>query len=422
MTRRSLTSDGRTSCRSRCVSPRPSGERVHVVLEMSLCSLLAFALGSGCVIPLSTLPGDGGVAEGGLSDDGGPFMPPPGSWTIATGNLATMASECGNLSALFTKPGQDLLIAGVAARGLWASSDGGGSWQQLGTGMGSESIMNAPQSLVFDPADSTRYWESGIHNGAGVFETSDDGQTFVSLGANSLGANNNDLVAVDYSDPNRQTLILGSHEASLPAIYRSRDGGKTWGAISSDLPTNTDCTHPLLIDSQTYLVGCGGYGGGTSGVYRTTNGGGRWTNVTASGGANSPLRASDKSIYWASPNGQGITRSLDDGQTWADVVQPSIFANIATNGTGHTVSPIELPDSRLATFGSVNGSLYVVVSSDHGAHWRAATSALPYTDAWGVVYSPQQLAFYTWHFTCLAGANPILADAVMRFDFDYRTN
>jgi hypothetical protein len=368
--------------------------------------LLLSTLAPGCVIPISSVGPDAAGANS--SSDGGLVTADGASnaglpWTSVTGTLAGMDSECGNLSNLSAKPDEDLLIAGIALKGLWASGDGGGHWQALGTSAGSATITHRPTSIAYDPQDSMRYWESGIYgNSGGVYETRDDGKTFVQLGT----VRHTDQVSVDFSDPNRQTILAGGHEQAM-TLNRSTDGGMTWTNVGAGLPANTNCTHPLVIDGQTHLVGCGGYGGGPSGVYRTTNGGANWTQVTASGGANEPLRASDGSIYWASPDGNGMTRGTADGQQWTNVVGSGVIAS---------VRPIELPDRRLATLGSRS----VVVSSDHGATWSSASSTLPYSDAFGVVYSVQRKAFYVWHFTCGDGAVPVPPDAIMRFDFDYQ--
>src|SRR3954466_12821056 len=105
------------------------------------------------------------------------------------------------------KPDEDMLIAGIAAQGLWASLDGGASWMHLGQGMGSETINNRPTAIVFDPDHPATFWESGIY-GIGVFKTTDKGMTFVKLGE----ADPSDGVSVDLSDPDRKTLLAASHE------------------------------------------------------------------------------------------------------------------------------------------------------------------------------------------------------------------
>ena len=372
-------------------------------------SASAAFLALGCV---DIHPQFDGVDAAPQSPDGGPsggdssgFVDasiPPGAWINATANLANMPSECGNMTSVFAKPDEDMLVAGIAQKGLWASRDGGGSWQALGLSSGSATITNRPSSIVFDPQVSTRWWEAGIYNGGGVYETTDNGSTFVQLG----DVVRCDAVSVDLSDPARKTLLAGGHEQSQ-TLYRSTDGGAMWKNVGGGLPANTNCTNPLVIDAQTHLVGCGGYGGGPSGVYRTTDGGTTWSVVTTSGGALAPLRASDHSIYWASPNGLGLTRSTDDGQHWSDVGKG--VRNAAAR-------PVELPDGRIATLGADS----ILVSADHGASWAPASAKLPYSDAVGLAYSSQRKAFFIWHFTCGTGNIPVPADATMRFDFDYQ--
>jgi photosystem II stability/assembly factor-like uncharacterized protein len=308
-----------------------------------------------------------------------------------TGALANMTSECGNMSNLSAKPDEDLLIAGIAQLGLWASRDGG-AWQAMGTGDGSAPITNRTSAIVYDPVVSTRFWESGIYNAGGVYETTDDGMTFSALGT----VHHCDLVSIDFTDPNRQTLLAGGHEETQ-TVYLSTNGGTTWTNVGGGLPATAECTNPLIIDSQTFLVGCT-----NSGIYRTTDGAVTWTQVTKSGGSSAPLRASDGTIYWAG-SASGLTSSTDEGQHWTDPVG---------TGTLTGVHPIELPGGTLATLSTQS----VVVSSDRGTTWSPASTALPYGDAVGLVYSSQRKAFYIWHFTCANGPVLVPTDAIMRFD------
>jgi photosystem II stability/assembly factor-like uncharacterized protein len=370
---------------------------------------LLVAFGHGCVIPLSTpnTPAD-------ASPDGGSMMTGPGDapegaamstgWTNVTDNLAGMSAVGCNMQSVFVKPDEDLLIAGISGRGLWGSRDGGGSWQAMSSDAGAGNITNRPTSLVFDPQNPARFWESGIYDGPGVFVTMDDGNTFSPLG-NVMHC---DSVSVDFSDPNRQTLVAGGHEAAKK-LSRSTDGGMTWTDIYTGLPPNSSCTFPLVLSAQSHLVGCGAYNGGPTGIYQTADGGGTWNQLSASGGAGAPLLASDGSMYWASPGGRGLTRSTDNGQHWSDV---GVAANVISS-----VHPIELPDGRLATLGAQRT---VVVSADHGASWKSVSTVLPYADAVGLVYSKPHKAFYIWHFTCeFSGSAPVPADAIMSFAFDY---
>lgn len=353
--------------------------------------------------------GGNGNSDGGNGvGEGGAPPVPMGEWANVTSNLEGLSSECGNLASVFAKPDEDLMIAGVALQGLWASRDGGASWSAMGTGAGSDAITNRPMALVYDPDNSNHFWEAGIYDGPGVFETKNKGKTFTALGDTHA----NDLVSIDLSDPAHATMVAGGHEVAK-ALRLSKDGGATWTDISSNLPDGTNCTLPLVIDKKTYLVGCGGYGGGPSGIYRTTNSGGSWSRVSGGGGGAAPIRASDGSIYWPSPGNSGMVRSTDDGRTWTDA-DP-------TKKT-RTNTPAALPDGRIAALAKNE----LIISSDQGATWTPVTTAFPYADdevISGFTYSAQQRAFFVWHNTCgFDGPVPVPANAIFRYDFDYEQN
>ena len=327
-----------------------------------------------------------------------PNPDPANTWVNVTGNLAGMASECGNLSFLSARPGDDdVMIAGVAQRGLWATHDGGATWAPLGAGGGSAPITNRTSAIVYDPTDPDVFWESGIYNGAGVYKTIDGGTTFT-----GAWLHHNDLVAVDFGDPARATLLVSGHEQAR-TLSLSRDGGASWDDVGDALPAGTAFSSaPLVLDRDTFLVGCTGWGGGDAGIYRSTDGAGSFGRVFDQGGAGAPLRARDGTIYWANPYGGTLARSSDGGATWD-----------TTAGGVSSVPPIELPDGRIATIGSRT----ILLSADRGATWTPVGPALGFDPA-VLAYSTIRRAFYVSRWDC---GDRVLDDAVSRFHFDYAT-
>jgi photosystem II stability/assembly factor-like uncharacterized protein len=202
----------------------------------------------------------------------------------------------------------------------------------------------------------------------------------------------------------RRVLLAGGHEQQQ-MLHRSTDGGATWTNVGANLPRSNFSSAPLVIDAMTHLVGCSGYAMAPNGIFRTTDGGAHWTMASDVAASGAPLRASDGTIYWTLIYGSGMVRSRDDGATWEHLVDGGVVSG---------VSPIELPDGRIATV----GASAIVVSSDHGVTWQPATESLPFHDAVGLAYSRQRRAFYVWHFDC---GNAVLADAIMRHDFDWQT-
>lgn len=366
--------------------------------------------GSGGDAPEAGGTGNGGMSAGnggkagGTGGKGAGGAPPMGSWEMAAGNLIGMDSECGNLSAVAAKPDEDMIVTGVAQHGLWASRDGGKTYEQLGTGAGSDPITNRASWFIFDPDHSTTFWESGIYNGPGIYRTDDDGVTLNTVGP----VRHNDYFSIDFTDPDRKTIVAGGHEAPQQ-LFLTTDGGKSWDSIASGLPAdNFSCVFPLVMDAQTYLVGCGGYAAGSESIYRTTDSGNTWTKISDVGGAFGGLVAKDGSIYWARAHDAGMTRSTDNGMT---------FETVSGMGTATSATPIELPDGRIAALGATA----IIVSADQGKTWKPVTVQMPYKPV-GLTYSAQRKAFYIWHFSCGDGSGapvPVPMDAIMRHDFDY---
>jgi photosystem II stability/assembly factor-like uncharacterized protein len=321
---------------------------------------------------------------------------PPSTWVNVTSNLAGLASECGNLTRVSARPGSRLVIAGVAHGGLYGTTDGGTTWSALGTDAGSATIINRPSAIVYDPVHPEVFWESGIYNGGGVYKTTDNGVTFQGLG--SIG--HIDLVSVDFTDPNRQTLVAGGHEQTQ-TLYRSTDGGKGWTNVGMNLPSTSNFSSaPLAIDGKTHLVGCCGWGSGTCGVWRTTDGGATWMSTSTLSTTTAPLWATSGAIYWPLVWSSGMAKSADQGQSFTESYQGTI------------ASPVELPDGRIAAVGHD----HLVISSD-GVSWSPIGDTLPYSPA-GASYSAQTKTFFIWHNDC---GNAVLPDAIMSAGFDYQT-
>ena len=321
---------------------------------------------------------------------------PPPQWIDATGNLANFPSECGNLTMLSARPCTDEIIAGVALAGLFMTNDGGASWNPLGTGAGSAMITNRPSSIVYDPEHPAVFWESGIYNGGGVYRTDDGGLTFVQLG--EFG--HNDLVSVDVSDPERKTLLAGSHEQTQRLMH-SADGGMTWTDLGPNLPADSNFSSaPLVLDANTFLVGACGYADATCGVFRSTDAGLTWENTAPDLPVVArPLWAADGTIYWSTIYDSGIARSDDLGQHWTKVAEGIV--------SGH---PVELADGRIM---DVTAD-HVVVSDDRGDSWTPVGEPLPFKPA-GVTYSAATKTMYVWQWDC---GNVVLPFAIASAGFD----
>lgn len=337
--------------------------------------------------------GDGPLVNGGEA--------PSGQWTNETLNLADLTSECGNVSFLSAKPSSDVVLVSVAQQGLWSKAASDSQWQPLGQGEGSAMITNRGSYIAYDPDDPNVFWESGIYNGAGVYRTDDGGDTFV-----EFKTRHNDGVSVDFTDPERKTLLATVHEQPRALLY-SGDRGETWQDIGANLPESAGvCPHPLVLDGSTFLLGCGTYGGGMPAIYRSEDAGQSWEKVSDLGPGGAALHAADGTIYWSGEGTSGVVRSEDQGKTWLGP-----FAS----GLVQRAGLVELPDGRIAALGDKR----VLVSSDKGERWREVTTTTNEQPI-GIAYSSGAKAFYAWRWTC-DQTTKVPSDAVLSYAFDFET-
>jgi photosystem II stability/assembly factor-like uncharacterized protein len=313
-------------------------------------------------------------------------------WANATGNLAYKLAECGNMTLVSAVPDSTAMISGIAGRGLWLNADGGNAWTRLSDVAESDRITNRPSSILYDPTNPSVFWESGNY-GPGIFKTTDGGKTFRRLG--EIG--HNDFISVDFSDPERRTILAGGHEQER-TIYLSIDGGKTWkNAGGSIVPGMGHTTHPYILDALTFLVNASSPDPGKGGIFRSKDGGDSWQRVSPMSPASAPLVASNRIIYW--PAGGRMLRSTDRGQTWT-----------ATGSGLRSIRPAELPDNRLVAVGQTT----LMITSDAGATWLPFGPTLPY-EPHGLTFSAQRKAFFVWRGDC---REHVAGNAIMRLDLD----
>ena len=298
------------------------------------------------------------------------------------------------IRVLAAVPGQNkvLAISGEAygPATLWSSANGGTTWTEIAKGPTSEKLTVQPLGLLFDPAHPETFWIFGNFKGktGGVLKTTDGGDTFTGLHCQEAEG-----LSVDFSDPKRQTLVIGRHEHSLE-VYKSTDGGTTWSDIGKSLPAGTARSqYPLVIDSKTYLIGCSftipygaGSAKGTPGIYRTADGGTTWTLVSPLEVFQAPLVVDGK-IYWSfyktEKSDGGIITSDDKGLTWKTLT-PSCL--------NHAVMPMALPGGKIAAM-KKSKSLTI---SDNATTWTDITPAITLRDPAGATYNSVLKAFFVW--------------------------
>jgi len=275
------------------------------------------------------------------------------------------AGAGGRVTSVVGVPGDpNIYYVGAASGGIWKSTNGGSTWKAIFEHEKTASIG----AIALAPSNPNFIWagtgEANIRNdvidGAGVYFSSDAGESWKFMGLGDAGQISNVLV-----DPkNADTVFVGAlgHAWGPNAergVFRTTDGGKTWKKVLyvddltgvADLamqPGNPMVLYAAMWHARRYpwtLLD----GGDSSGIYRTTDGGETWKKLTE-GLPKGPLGriaiavapSNPSRVYALIAAGKGLLwESNDMGNHWSEVsdnhaldVRPFYFSKLA-------VSPVD---------------------------------------------------------------------------------
>ena len=268
----------------------------------------AYVTGNTNSVDFSTVAAAQGPVGGGVSKstNGG------ASWTLANTGLGSQP-----ISTLVVDPkvsgtlyaGSNQTNAAGTIGGVYKSTDGGGSWVRVNTGLTTVSVS----SLAINPATTTTIYAGT--NGGGVFQSIDGGANWTARNS-GLSFLQISALAVDPKTP--ATIYAGSGNLLSNPIAKSTDGGTTWVNSSSGLSFST--VHAIVIDPvNTNNL----YAATSVGVSKSTDGGASW--FTPSNLLNGQdvqtlvINPGTPTVLYAglsNSNGAEIYKSNTSGVTW----------------------------------------------------------------------------------------------------------
>jgi photosystem II stability/assembly factor-like uncharacterized protein len=254
--------------------------------------------------------------------------------------------------------GRTVAISGVPGRpnvfymapnngGVWKTTDYGRTWNPIFDDQPTGSIgalavaPSAPDTIYVGSGEGLRRPDLSVGNG--LYKSIDAGRTWRHLGLRE--AQQIASILVDPKDPNRLFVAAQGHPYGPNAergIFRSIDGGESWQKVlykdenagGMDLvfdPRNPQVIFASLWSSRRppWTTG-GGYDGPGSGLYKSTDGGDTWRQLTQGlpgdaegigriGPAVSPSDP-DRMYAWVdAKKASGIYRSDNAGETWQQI-------------------------------------------------------------------------------------------------------
>jgi photosystem II stability/assembly factor-like uncharacterized protein len=189
---------------------------------------------------------------------------------------------------------------GATGGGLWKTTDGGVTWKPVTDGqiesssVGAVAVSESNPDVVYIGMGETEL-RGNIMQGDGVYKSVDAGKTWKHAGLGDSQAISR--IRIHPSNPDIVYVSVLGHPYGPNAergVFRSKDGGKTWQKVlyhddkvgAADLcfdPSDPNVLFAALWDvyRTPWLLNDGGPG---SGLYKTTDGGDHWTEITRNPG------------------------------------------------------------------------------------------------------------------------------------------
>lgn len=251
----------------------------------------------------------------------------------------------GRSAAVTGVPSQkEIFYMGATGGGVWKTIDSGRNWENISDGyfggtIGAVEVSLSDPNIVFAGGGEVTV-RGNVSHGYGIWKSLDAGETWTYMGLKEgqyiprirIHPNNPDLV---------YAAVLGHLFGPNPerGVYRSEDGGKTWDKIlyiSNDAGACDlilDPVNPRIIYASTWKVRRTPYslesGGEGSGLWKSTDGGDRWVNITGNKGLpEGPVGIIGITVspvnhdrLWAMVEAAegGLYRSEDAGETWMQI-------------------------------------------------------------------------------------------------------
>jgi photosystem II stability/assembly factor-like uncharacterized protein len=233
---------------------------------------------------------------------------------------------------------------GSTGGGVWKTEDGGISWHNVSDGyfhtgsVGAIAVAPSDPNLIYVGMGESCFRGDASY-GDGVYQSTDGGRTWTNVGL--VPTRHIARIRIDPSDPNTvYVAAFGDGFGPSPdrGVYRTTNGGRTWekvlyrtdqaGAIDLVMdPTHPKTLYASLLEFRRYPWAIRSAGTAT-GIFKTTDGGDTWTELTNNPGLPSgpkgriglALSPANPNRIWAIIDAElgkkGVYRSDDAGATW----------------------------------------------------------------------------------------------------------
>src|SRR5208282_3799115 len=307
----------------------------------------------------------------------------------------------GRVAAVTGVPGDaSTWYFGAVAGGVWKSTDVGVTWKpifdaQKNSSIGAMAVAASDHNILYVGTGEANI-RGDVTYGDGVYKSIDGGRTWKNVGLKDtrhIGA-----IAIDPRNPDI-ALVAALGHAFGPneerGIFRTADGGKSWQKVlykdrdTGGIDVEMDPHNPSVVFASLWQVRRQPWGfssgGPGSGLYKSTDGGVTWNQLTGHGlpagtigriGVSVSGADSDRIYTLIEAKEGGLFRSEDGGESWDRVNDDHrfrqrawYFSRIYADPTAVDTVYVLNTGSFRSTNGGKDFELLPGMHGDHHAFW-----------------------------------------------------
>lgn len=252
----------------------------------------------------------------------------------------------GRSAAVTGVPNQpNLFYFGATGGGVWKTTTGGRTWENISDGyfggsIGAISVSKSDPNVIY-VGGGEKTVRGNVSSGYGIWKSVDAGKTWIESGLKN--SRHVPRIAVHPTDHNIVYAgVLGNiyKPTQDRGVYKSTDGGKTWNKIlfannyAGAVDLIIDPTNPRILYASTWRIQRTPYslssGGEGSALWKSTDSGETWKEISVNKGfpkdtlgiIGVTVSSVNNQRVWAIVENKekgGLYQSNDGGETWTQV-------------------------------------------------------------------------------------------------------